>query len=69
MGSRKRTIVFIVILAIFAAAAVFAGIHWHVDKVVVQGNSHYSEEQTEDLVMKGPLGHRKPQALATALRR
>lgn len=52
----RRAVMLIILAAVIAAALVFIAIHWHVDAVRIQGSSRYSEEEIEDIVMKGPFG-------------
>ena len=56
--SRKKIVILLLVLAgILLAAAITILIVYHVDNVYVQGNSHYTNDEIEEIVMKGPLGH------------
>ncbi len=52
----KRAVILIAVCAVILAALAFIAVHWHVDAVRIQGGSRYSDEEIENIVMKGPLG-------------
>lgn len=56
MTDRRPLIALIIaVVLIIAAAAVWE--YFYVEDVSVTGNTHYTDEEIEDIVMSGPLGH------------
>ncbi len=56
MTDKRPLIVLIIVVALILAAAVVWE-YFGVEEINVTGNDHYSEEEIEKMVMKGPLGH------------
>lgn len=56
MTDRRPLIVMVIAVVLIIAAAVIWE-YFGVEEINVTGNEHYSEEEIEKMVMKGPLGH------------
>ncbi|MBO5551202.1 MAG: FtsQ-type POTRA domain-containing protein, partial [Lachnospiraceae bacterium] len=53
----KRPVIAAVIVAVIILTAAVVWTYFDVGEVSVTGNTRYSEEQIEKMVLKGPLGH------------
>lgn len=56
MTDRRPLIAMVIAVVLIIAAAVIWE-YFGVEEINVTGNEHYSEEEIEKMVMKGPLGH------------
>ena len=56
MTDRRPFIALCIVLILIIAGIVVWG-YFGVEEVSVTGSTHYTDEEIEDMVMKGPLGH------------